>query len=222
MAKCNCLTTVQKKFWTGVTGLMLVGFIFAHLSGNLLIFKGADALNNYAAFLKGLGPLLWAARIGLIAAFVAHIALIVSLVIDAKKARPENYAVDKDQVKLTNTLGVKTMRISGSIIFLYLIVHLLDFTFADHHGTQSLINGVDQGLYGLVVNTLSQPLHAAWYIIAMIALGLHLSHSLQSVCQTFGFLNSNYRKQISLVSSIIGLGVAATYASIPVYILTSL
>lgn len=222
MSKCICLNTVQKKFWAGVTGLVLVGFVFGHLSGNLLIFKGPEAYNGYAAFLQSLGGLLWVARIGLLIALLTHVGLIVSLILDAKRARNQAYQVNTSHVTLSNTLGVKTMRISGAIIFLYIGSHLLDFTLADHHTAQSVIDGVDLGLYGLVVNTLKQPLHALWYIIAMLALGLHLSHSLQSVCQTFGFLNSKYRRQVSAISTVIGLGVALGYASIPVYILTTL
>ena len=81
------LSTLQKKQIVALTGVGLIGFVFAHLSGNFLIFKGADALNNYAQFLHDLGGILWAARIGLLAMFVVHMGFTASLVISKIKAR---------------------------------------------------------------------------------------------------------------------------------------
>ena len=85
------LSTLQKKQISGITGLMMIGFVIAHLSGNFLIFKGPEAFNGYAKFLHDLGALLWVARIGLIVAFVAHLASTMSLVIQNKKARNKNW-----------------------------------------------------------------------------------------------------------------------------------
>ena len=69
----------------------MVGFVLAHLSGNFLIYKGAEAYNAYAQFLHDLGPLLWVARIGLLAAFVLHMGFTMNLVITNKKARKDRY-----------------------------------------------------------------------------------------------------------------------------------
>ena len=216
------ISTIRKKQGVAITGLALVGFVLAHLSGNLLIFKGPEALNEYAKFLASLGPVLWGMRIGLLAAFVAHIVLIAGLVIDNKRARPKNYEVKADHYKGANQLGVKSMRYTGALILFYIFFHLADFTFAAHHGPTTMIDGVELGLYGLVVNTLKNPVHAGFYILIMISLGLHLSHSLQSVFQTFGWQSKSSRGWMSQVSAIIGLAIALGYSSIPIYILTCL
>src|SRR5215510_8364962 len=84
-------STIGSKFIVAITGAMLVGFLCAHLAGNLLIFKGPDALNAYARGLKDLGALLWVGRIGLLLAFVIHVSVAVRLQLRNKAARPERY-----------------------------------------------------------------------------------------------------------------------------------
>ncbi len=209
------LSTLQKKQLVAVTGLGLVGFVIAHLTGNFLIFKGADALNDYAKFLHDLGGLLWAARIGLIAMFVIHMGLTANLVINKIKARGSNYAKFENHAQKPS-FSARIMPFSGVVILAYVIFHLLDFTFAEKSG---IINGVDQGLYGLVVTSFMDPLHSAIYIIAMAFLGLHLSHSLQSIFQTFGLVSVNRLNTIRTISTAIGVGIAVAYSSIPVYVL---
>ena len=209
------LSHVQKKQISGLTGLALVGFVIAHLSGNFLIFKGADALNEYADFLHNLGGILWVARIGLIAAFVAHIGTTINLAIHNKKARKDRYYKYKNH-REESSLAVRLMPLSGTILMVYVIFHLLDFTLADKVG---IIQGVDYGLYGLVINTLKDPIHAALYIIAMASLGLHLFHAFQSVFQTFGLMNDSNQAKLTIASKVLGVAVAAGFSSIPLYIL---
>src|SRR5262245_44909640 len=84
-------TTVGSKFLVAITGLMLVGFLIAHVAGNALIYKGPDSLNAYAKGLRDLGWLLWVARIGLLVVFVVHIYLATSLTMRNMAARPERY-----------------------------------------------------------------------------------------------------------------------------------
>ena len=177
------LSTIQKKQIVGITGLAMVGFVLAHLSGNFLIYKGAEAYNAYAKFLHDLGPLLWVARIGLLAAFVLHMGFTMNLVITNKKARKDRYYKYQNHRK-ESSLATQLMPLTGTIILLYIIFHLLDFSLAEKVG---VIEGIDYGLFGLVVNTLGDPIHAVLYIIAMASVGLHMYHAFQSVFQTFGF-----------------------------------
>lgn len=209
------LSTLQKKQLVAVTGLGLVGFVIAHLTGNFLIFKGADALNDYAQFLHDLGGILWAARIGLITMFVIHIALVANLIINKRKARGSQYAKFDDHAE-KSSLSARLMPMSGAVILVYLIFHLFDFTFTEKNG---MLNGIDQGLYGLVVSSFMDPIHSTIYIIAMIFLGVHLTHSLQSVFQTFGIVPIHRLPMLRKVSAIIGVGIAAAYSSIPLYVL---
>lgn len=203
------IPSIIKKQIVAFTGLNLVLFLIVHLSGNLLIYSGKEAFNAYADFLHDLGALLWVARIGLIAFFVIHIFFTILLVIENKKARQERYAVSKDHKK---SLAVKLMPLTGSILLLYVVLHLIDFTFKD----KSIYA---DGLYELVVNTLSHPVHGLWYVIAMICIGFHLSHGIQSVAQTFGVANKKTLNKINKASVALGVLVGGGFASIPLYLL---
>lgn len=209
------LLSITKKQIAAITGILMIGFLLGHLTGNFLIFKGPDAINDYAKFLASLGPVLWIMRIGLIVAFVTHMVLTVWITVENRIARGKGYAVKKTHTE-SKSIAQRTMPLTGSIIFAYLIYHLLDFTFAEHTG---IINGQDQGLYGLIINTLSQPIHATIYIIALIGIGLHLTHSIQSVFQTFGVVKPESLPKLQKISLILGLAISAGYISIPLYIL---
>ncbi len=209
------LSTLQKKQIVGVTGLAMVGFVIAHLSGNFLIFKGAEAFNGYADFLHSLGGLLWAARLGLIAAVILHMGFTINLVITNRKARGRRYNKYQNH-RDEQSLSVRLMPISGTIIIVYIIVHLLDFTLADKVG---VIEGIDYGLYGLVVNTLKNPWHSLLYIVSMIALGSHLSHAFQSIFQTLGTTNQQWIARLEKISLALGVFVSLGFISIPVFIL---
>jgi len=201
----------------GITGLAMVGFVLAHLSGNFLIYKGAEAYNAYAQFLHDLGPILWVARIGLLAAFVLHIGFTMNLVITNKRARKDRYYKYQNHTN-ESSLATRLMPLTGTIILLYIIFHLLDFSLADKIG---LIDGVDYGLFGLVVNTLGDPIHATLYIVAMISVGLHMYHAFQSVFQTFGVMSDTNKQKITAASKILGVLITVAYSSIPIYILLS-
>lgn len=209
------LSTLQKKQLAGATGLAMVLFVIAHLSGNFLIFKGAEAFNAYADFLHSLGGLLWVARIGLIASFLIHIGMTIHLTILNKKARGKRYYKYQNH-RDERGLSTRLMPLTGTIMMVYIIMHLMDFTLADKVG---VINGVDYGLYGLVVNTLSDPIHSLIYIIAMAAVGSHVFHGVQSVCQTFGAMSQKTQNNITKLSQLIGVGVFVGFSSIPLYIM---
>ena len=106
-------SSLVKKALVAATGLALFGFVIAHLLGNLTIFLGADALNAYALKLAHFGPLLWAARVVLLAAVVVHIVTTALLAIENRRARPVAYAVQRTQ---RTTLSAKTMVLSGLVI----------------------------------------------------------------------------------------------------------
>ena len=211
------LSTIQKKQIVGITGLAMVGFVLAHLSGNFLIFKGAEAFNAYAKFLHDLGALLWVMRLGIIASFVLHIGFTINLVITNRKARVDRYYKYKNH-RSESSLATQLMPLTGSIILIYIIFHLLDFTLADKVG---VIEGIDYGLFGLVVNTLNDPIHSALYIIAMMSVGLHMYHAFQSVFQTLGVMSQSNQKNFTLASKVLGIAITLGFSSIPLYIMVS-
>ncbi len=213
--------SVVKKQIVAVTGIMLVTFIFGHLAGNFLIFAGPDALNAYAEKIQGLGAFLWVVRSGLLAAFVTHITFTVWVTLENRAARGERYIA-------RNTLGEttwakRTMILSGALVFLYVFVHLNDFTFPEKVGPSTVIAGVNNdeslGLFGLVWNSFLNPLRAGFYILAVSLLGMHLSHGIESVFQSLGTPLGQQRPKLLRISRIIGLLVALGYSSIPVYVI---
>ena len=215
---CWPISSITKKQIVAVTGLMLVMFIIAHLMGNLFIYGGPEAFNNYAHKLRGLGALLWAARAGLLLAFLTHITFTCLLVMENIEARGGlgRYALDNPVAP--RSLATRFMALSGAYIFIFVVWHLLDFTFIDQHGPHGMLNGIDQGIYGVVVNAFADPLHAVLYVLAMCFLGLHLHHGVQSVMQSFGFNHPVWTPVIKKISEYFSLLIAVGYSSIPMYV----
>ena len=194
----------------------MLGFVCGHLAGNMLIFAGPEMFNAYAAKLASLRPglLLIEALLALI--FILHIIVTITLVIENFRARGGGYEVKSDVGN--RSLSARIMPYTGGIIFVYVLVHIWDFTF-DGFGAGGLINGEDFGLFGVVFNSFKSPLHSFLYILAMMALGFHLSHAIQSVFRTFGVCSDAVMSIIVKASIAIGVLIAILYSSIPAAIL---
>ncbi len=216
MFKDYMCSSIGKKQIVAVSGLALILFLIFHLSGNLLLYKGPAAFNAYAEFLESLGAFKYAARVGLIALFVIHMGFTVLVVKENIKARGKRYDVSKPVGK--RSLATRLMPLTGTIIFAYLAVHIADYTLADHHGPASMMAGDNLGLYGLVLNSFQEPWRVAFYVIAMGAIGMHLVHAIQSVCQTFGFNHPVYSKYVKRAGFVLGVLIAVGFASIPLFI----
>jgi len=211
-------SSIGKKQIVAVTGLLLIGFLLGHLAGNLLIYLGAETFNNYAKKLVNLRPGLYLVEAGLFFIFVVHLYLTALLVLENIRARDVAYVVKKSTEQ--RSLATRLMPYSGTIILAFVVWHLLDFTFIDKHGPRSVLaDGQDYGLYGIVYNAFTDPVHSILYIIAMFAIGLHLSHGLQSFAQTFGFRNTSNDQCIQKTSNIVAYGIALGYSTIPVYVM---
>jgi len=209
-------SSIGKKQIVAVTGLMLLMYLVLHLSGNLLIYAGPEALNAFSAGLHSVGPLLYVAHFSLFVIFMTHIVMTVLVVKENKKARGTQYIVNAPRVK--RSLSTRLMPYTGSILFFFLLFHLLDYTFTDHHGVASMVNDVDLGLYGLVYNSFLNPIRSIGYVLAMMSIGFHLTHGIQSVVQTFGFNHPVYTPLIKKVGVVVGLVFAIAFSSIPIYI----
>jgi succinate dehydrogenase / fumarate reductase cytochrome b subunit len=172
--------TVGKKAVMAVTGLILFGFVVAHMSGNLLAYLGPEALNAYAVWLRELlhGAGLWIARAVLLLAVILHIWSAVSLTKDNRKARPVDY---RQRHWVESTYASRTMVWSGPILALFIVYHLLHFTTGNLHP-----NFVEGDVYHNFVAGFRVIPVSAFYILAMLALGLHLYHGVWSMLQTLG------------------------------------
>jgi succinate dehydrogenase / fumarate reductase cytochrome b subunit len=206
--------SVGKKIIMAVTGLALVGFIIAHLLGNLTIFLGPDALNGYAKKLASLGPLLWVARISLIGIVLAHILTAIKLTQENRAARPDDYRFKK---VIQTTYAARTMPMSGLIILAFIVFHLLHFTFKVTHPEIShfkLASGYHD-VYRMVVLSFQKIEIVLIYVIAQILLAMHLSHGLSSLVQSLGLSNSSFRGKLEVAAKVSCVIIFAAYISIP-------
>jgi succinate dehydrogenase / fumarate reductase cytochrome b subunit len=201
-----------------VTGILLSFFVIGHLMGNLLVYKGPKAMNDYAAFLQGLGAWLWVIRGGLLAIFVLHIVLALKLRSRNRTARPDRYV---KETTIQATWASRYMVLTGLLVLAFVALHLAHFTLRWLGEAPKLEDGhVD--VYAMVVAGFRNPAYAAIYVAAMGILGLHLFHGLQSVFQTLGFRHPGYTPTIVKVCSTVAIALALGYISIPVAILLGL
>lgn len=174
-------STVGKKIVMAVTGLIMLGFVIAHMAGNLQLFEGADRINTYSAFLHGpANEVLWIVRVVLLISVIAHIVSAYQLTMLDRAARPVPYAKHELQAA---TIGSRTMRVGGVLLAIFIVLHILHFT------TLTLRPApVTEGdVYGNVLASFRIWWVTAIYVVAMIALGLHLYHGLWSSVRTLGF-----------------------------------
>jgi succinate dehydrogenase / fumarate reductase, cytochrome b subunit len=219
-------STVGSKYIVALTGLALTGFVVAHMSGNLLIFRGREALNSYALFLKERGGLLWVARGGLLTVFVLHIWLAARLRLRNWAARPTRYAYE-DTVQAS--WASRTMIWSGLVILAFLIFHLLHFTFGlvaatAPNGTNFLALD-DHGHHDVYAMTVygfrNVPVSIA-YIIAQLFLGLHLSHGVSSTMQSMGWAAPRWWRLIRGIGLTVALAVVVGNIAMPLAVMTRL
>jgi succinate dehydrogenase / fumarate reductase cytochrome b subunit len=210
-------SSVGKKVLMAVTGLVLFGFVVGHLAGNLLIFAGPGALNAYGKKLLDLGPLLWAARLFLLANLVAHVGLAVALVRENRRARPVAY---KSRSWRESSYAARTMMLSGVIVFAFIVYHLLHFTFRVTHPELAHLTDAAgrHDIYSMVVLSFRRPLLAGAYIAAMFLLALHLSHGLASLMQSLGLNRDGtkdcFKKAGALAAALVFLGYSAIPAAV--------
>jgi succinate dehydrogenase / fumarate reductase cytochrome b subunit len=214
-------TMVGKKVVMAVTGVVLVGFVIAHMLGNLKIFLGAEAIDTYAVFLRTMGEplapyglLLWAVRIVLLVCVALHITAAVQLTRMNWAARPYGYDTKRS---IATTYAARTMRWSGVILVLFIIYHLLHLT----TGAVGFRPGVfhDLSVYGNVVAGFSVWYVSLFYIVAMACLCLHLDHGIWSMLQTLGWNNARTTSVLQVLSRGLGLVVFLGFVSVPVAVL---
>ena len=207
-------SSIGRKLIMAVTGLLMLGFVIAHLLGNLQLFLGWDAFNAYAKGLQDLPQLIWPARIGLLAITVLHIVTAVRLRKSNSSARPVKYShANTIQASTASLYMVET----GIVILLFIIVHLLHFTFhAFDPGYAHLLDPKGRhDVYTMVVRGFQNPLYAGSYIIAMALIGMHLSHGISSAFHTLGFYDRYFTPRLKMISIAVGYGIAVGYIAIP-------
>lgn len=187
-------TSLGKKYVMAVTGLIGLGFVTVHMIGNLKMYFGPTGFDHYGEWLRELlvpffprTVTLWLLRIGVIVAVALHIHAAVTLTIQNRKARPVAYASKRDYIAAD--YASRTMRWSGIIIALFLVWHLFDLTF-----TGTNYHYVRGEIYANVVHSLERVPVALLYIVANVALAVHLYHGVWSLFQSMGWNNPRFNR----------------------------
>jgi succinate dehydrogenase / fumarate reductase cytochrome b subunit len=204
-------STIGKKAIMAISGLILFGFLIAHMLGNLQVFLGREVMNHYAESLHANPPLLWTARIILLVMVALHIWASVQLALLKKDARPVAY------VKYGNvqaSYASRTMMWSGPIIAAFVIFHLLHLTTGTVHP-----NFVELDAYDNVVNGFLVIPATIAYIVAMVLVGFHLSHGIWSMFQSLGFSHPRYTPMIKTFAAVFSWVLIAGFISVPIAVL---
>ncbi len=218
-------THTGRKLLAALTGLGVVAFLIIHLIGNTQIFSSSNALNEYAHDLHA-GPLIVLGDVGLLIAFPLHIAMVIWLAIDNKKARGgTDYKVvqTKQKRSFAGVLASKTMLYSGLVLLFFVVIHVWHFrlqhqTIADG----AFGSGVAAGdLKQAIMVTLSKPHWGILYIVGSLLTGWHLSHGIQAAFRTIGAYHPRYTPIIVKAGAGLSVVLALGFASIPVWILLS-
>jgi succinate dehydrogenase / fumarate reductase cytochrome b subunit len=207
---------VGKKFVMGVTGLIGVGFVIVHVLGNLLVFKGPAAINSYSHFLKASGEVLWGLRAVLIIAVILHVTAAVQLTRQSRAARPTGYVRHDPQAA---TVASRTMRWGGALLLVFIVVHILHFTTGTIRPAGSFSA---EDVYSNVVTSFRIWWVALFYIVSMIALGLHIFHGAWSSVRSIGVSPPSPRPLHRRVSLVIAVLVWAAFTAIPVAVVTGI
>jgi succinate dehydrogenase / fumarate reductase cytochrome b subunit len=202
-------STVGKKVVMGLTGLIMIAWLILHLLGNLQIFAGADTINRYAALLHGPGhELLLAMRVGLLLAVGLHIVAAVQLTLLDRAARPVGYARKAPQAA---TLASRTLRWGGVLIVVFIVYHLMHFTWGTVHP-----DFVPGDVYHNMVTGFRRPLVVVFYLAALAALGLHLYHGAWSSFRSLGAARPQAHPLHRPIALALALGIWLGLSAIPV------
>ncbi|TQK50581.1 succinate dehydrogenase subunit C [Streptomyces sp. SLBN-118] len=211
-------STVGKKTVMAVSGLIMLGYLVAHVMGNLKVFFGAGEFNAYGHWLRTMGePVLhyawglWIVRVVLLAAVVGHAVSAYQLSRRDVRARPVQYAHKRRRAGY----ATRTMRWGGIILALFIVWHLLDLT------TLTVNENAQPGHpYENVVATFSTWYGDVIYIVAMLAVGLHVRHGFWSAAQTLGVGNATRDRVLKCLANVLALVLTVGFISVPVAVMT--
>jgi succinate dehydrogenase / fumarate reductase cytochrome b subunit len=217
-------SSLGKKFVMAATGFVLVGFVTGHMVGNLQFFLPPEAINRYARLLHFSDELLWGVRLVLLAAAGLHIWSAIRLSLENKAARPVGY--HGNPAPLAASYASRTMLVSGSILFAFVVYHLLHYTLrvetingASVPFTSLLAEDGKQDVYAMMVAGFSVWYVSLFYLVGVGLLCLHLSHGVQAMFQSLGWKSHVYGPLLDKAAKVIALVLFLGYASIPLSVM---
>ncbi|MFE0045063.1 succinate dehydrogenase cytochrome b subunit [Streptomyces albireticuli] len=211
-------STVGKKAVMAVTGVIMLAYLVAHMLGNLKVFFGAGEFNHYGAWIRTIGEpflhhkwFLWIARVALGAAVVLHGVAAFQLSRRDLAARPAKYAHTRRRA----SYATRTMRWGGVILGLFIVWHILDLT------TLTVNPNAEEGRpYENLVASFDRPPVTALYIVAMLALGLHIRHGFWSAAQTLGANSPRRDRLFKALANALALLLTCGFIAVPVGVMT--
>jgi succinate dehydrogenase / fumarate reductase cytochrome b subunit len=212
-----------------VTGFVLFLFVIGHLAGNLQLFLGREAINRYGYFLQSNPELIWPARLTLLLMVGLHIWSGTKISLENRAARPVGYAVYQP---VGSSYASRTMLVSGSIVFVFIVYHLLhytvvvqylNFTGQDFAAFMEKLPGQvppeRHDIFKMMVVGFSNVWVSAFYVLGLALLCLHLSHGASSMFQSLGWKNEAYRPFLDNAARVVAVAIFVGYTVIPVAIL---
>jgi succinate dehydrogenase cytochrome b subunit len=206
-------STIGKKAIMAVTGLILFGYLIAHMLGNLQIFLGSEVMNHYAETLHGNPPLLWTARIVLLISVALHIWASIQLSAIKNEARPTAYY---KRANVSSSWASRSMMLTGPIIAAFVVFHLLHLTTGTIHRQFVPLHPYENLVTGFFLP------FALVYIVVMIFIGFHLSHGIWSMFQSMGLSHPRYTPMIKKFAAVFSWILIAGFISVPVSILVGM
>ncbi len=210
-------SSIGTKVIIAVSGLALFGYLILHLVGNLFVFLGPEALNGWGHTLIS-NPLVIPAEIGLALIFLIHVYKTAVMWWDNRQARPKGYT-EKRWANHTSrkNVGSATMIYTGAIVFAFVVVHVAAFKYGVFYEPPEFEPGV-RDLYQLVVGTFLNPAWAAFYILVMALIGLHLRHGIASAFQSLGIDGPRFTPAVTWLGVLLAILIGGGFAFIPIWV----
>ena len=206
-------SSILKKQLVAATGLLLCGFLAAHLAGNLLLFAGPRAFNIYAHRLTST-PLIYVAEAVLALLFLVHAGLAVRLAVGNVRARGRRYALKRSAGG--STVASSTAPWTGAVILVFVVLHVRALKFGPvylaTYGDETV-----RDLHRTCVEYFADPLAVAWYLVAMAAMGLHAWHGLWSAVQSLGIGDGRFDAKARLLSRCFAVCAGAGFSILPIF-----
>jgi succinate dehydrogenase / fumarate reductase cytochrome b subunit len=222
-------SSLGKKYIMAVTGCVLFLFVIGHLAGNLQMFLGREAINRYGYFLQSNPELIWPARLTLLLMVGLHIWSATKISLENRAARPIGYAVYQP---VGSSYASRTMLVSGCIVFVFIVYHLLHYTvvvqYLNFTGQNfaafmeplpGQVPAERHDIFKMMVVGFSNAWVSAFYVLGVALLCLHLSHGASSMFQSLGWKNEAYRSVLDKAAQAVALLIFLGYTSIPIAIL---
>ena len=212
-------STIFRKTLAGLSGLFLVLFLLGHLLGNLQLFipgeDGQKQFNEYALFMTT-NPAVKILSVLTYSSIILHTILTLFLVFQSSNARDVKYLQSSGNAN--STWGSKNMAVLGTLILVFIVIHMKSFWYEMHFGMIGLDPWGNKDLHTVTVTAFNELWYVLFYVLSMVVLAIHLKHGVESVFQTLGIKTRRYVSLIHKAAYGFALIVPATFASIPIYL----